>query len=43
MSRTRILVVDDDLATLDVTRRILRLEGFDVLSADGPRQGTSGM
>ena len=38
MSRTRILVVDDDLATLDVTRRILRLEGFDVLSADGPRQ-----
>jgi DNA-binding NtrC family response regulator len=36
--RTRVLVVDDDLATLDVTRRILKLDGYEVLSADGPRQ-----
>ena len=35
--RTRVLVVDDDLATLDVIRRILTLDGYEVIPADLPR------
>jgi adenylate cyclase len=35
----RVLVVDDDLDALDVMRRFLSKEGFDVLTAQGGREG----
>ncbi|MBR0784837.1 response regulator [Bradyrhizobium iriomotense] len=35
----RVLVIDDDLNTLDVMRRFLSKEGFDVLTAQGGREG----
>ena len=35
----RVLVIDDDLNVLDVMRRFLSKEGFDVLTAQGGREG----
>ncbi|MBR0717800.1 response regulator [Bradyrhizobium liaoningense] len=35
----RVLVIDDDLDALDVMRRFLSKEGFDVLTARGGREG----
>jgi signal transduction histidine kinase/CheY-like chemotaxis protein len=35
----RVLVIDDDLNALDVMRRFLSKEGFDVLTAQGGREG----
>ena len=38
MAGARVLVVDDDSTMLNVIRRILTLDGYEVLTADGPRQ-----
>jgi DNA-binding NtrC family response regulator len=38
MAGARVLVVDDDSTMLNVIRRILTLGGYEVLTADGPRQ-----
>ena len=35
----RVLVIDDDLNALDVMRRFLSKEGFDILTAQGGREG----
>ena len=36
-SSPRVLVIDDDLNALDVMRRFLSKEGFDILTAQGGR------
>jgi signal transduction histidine kinase len=38
---SRVLVIDDDLNALDVMRRFLSKEGFDILTAQGGREGSS--
>ena len=38
-SSPRVLVIDDDLNALDVMRRFLSKEGFDILTAQGGREG----
>jgi CheY-like chemotaxis protein len=38
MSTARILVVDDNTVMLDAISRMLRVKGYDVLSAASPRQ-----